>query len=172
MTRLSQGSRERVFRDRTQPLVIYDDVDMFKKYCFTRAGVILLIDRLGGQLEHQTRRNHAVPPTQLEQPPRKKRTIKRKSVKFAIASDKLVYVQGKGRENKGQGPEAEDHEAQSVLRVFVALRFYATGSVLDNSAVHHGVSIPTASRTVRSVTQVLCGMRYQVKCLSIKCKMF
>ena len=109
------------FCDRTQPLEIYDDVDMFKKYCFTRAGVISLIDRLGGQLEHQTRRNHAVPPS---------------------------------------------------LQVFVALRFYATGSVLDNSAVHHGVSIPTASRIVRSVTQVLCGMRNQIKCLSIKCKMF
>ena len=46
-----------------------------------------------------------------------KRTIKRKSLKFAIAAnDKLVY-QGKGR--KGQGPEAEpeDHEAQSVREV-------------------------------------------------------
>ena len=55
--------RERVFCDRTQPLEIYDDVDMFNKYCFTRAGVISLINRLGGQLEHQTRRNHAVPPS-------------------------------------------------------------------------------------------------------------
>ena len=94
--------RERVFRDRTKPLDIYDDTDMFKKYRFTRAGVQTLIDRLGGQLEHQTQRNHAVPPS---------------------------------------------------LQVFIALRFYATGSVLDNSAAHHGVSIPTASRIVRSVTR-------------------
>ena len=103
--------RERVFRDRTNPLEIYDDVDLFKKYRFNRAGVMTLIDRLGGQLEHQTRRNHAVPPS---------------------------------------------------LQVFVALRFYATGSVLGNSAVHHGISIPTCSRIVRSVTQVLCGMKNQV----------
>ena len=103
--------RERVFRDRTNPLEIYDDVDLFKKYRFNRAGVMTLIDRLGGQLEHQTRRNHAVPPS---------------------------------------------------LQVFVALRFYATGSVLDNSAVHHGISIATCSRIVRSVTQVLCGMKNQV----------
>ena len=103
--------RERVFRDRTNPLEIYDDVDLFKKYRFNRAGVMTLIDRLGGQLEHQTRRNHAVPPS---------------------------------------------------LQVFVALRFFATGSVLDNSAVHHGISIATTCRIVRSVTQVLCGMKAQV----------
>ena len=107
--------RERVFRDRTQPLDIYDDVDMFKKYRFNRAGVTYLIDRLGGHLEHQTQRNHAVPPS---------------------------------------------------LQVFVALRFFATGSVLDNSASHHGVSISSVSRIVRRVTEVLCDMKEEVNKLT------
>ena len=53
--------REQVFCERTQPLDLYDDIDMFKKYRFTRAGVISLMERLGGQLDHPTRRNHAVP---------------------------------------------------------------------------------------------------------------
>ena len=103
--------RERVFRDRTQPLDLYDDVEMLKKYRFTRAGVMEIIDSLGGQLEHPTNRNHAVPPS---------------------------------------------------LQIFVALRFYATGSVLDNSATQHGVSLSTASRIVKSVTDVLCDKKHEV----------
>lgn len=111
--------RERIFRDRSQPLELYDDVDMFKRYRFNRAGVIFLIDRLGRHLEHATRRNHAVP---------------------------------------------------ANLQVFIALRFYATGSVLDNSAAQHGVSLPTTCRIVRSVTRVLCqqknevGLHFQLIC--------
>ena len=103
--------RERVFRDRSEaePLEMYNDTDMFKKYRFDRRGVMYLIDRLGGQLQHNTRRNHAMPPR---------------------------------------------------LQVFIALRFFATGSVLDNSAYHHGVSIATTSRIVRKVTQLLCATKY------------
>ncbi|XP_072182162.1 putative nuclease HARBI1 [Diadema setosum] len=100
--------RERVFRDRLNPLDCYDDTDLFKKYRFNRGGIMHIIDNLAGQLEHRTNRSHAVP---------------------------------------------------ASLQVFIALRFYATGSVLDNSAAMHGISVATCSRVVRRVTKALCQRR-------------
>ena len=44
--------RERLFRDRTNPLDIYDDVEMYKKYRFTRFGCMHLIDLLEARLSH------------------------------------------------------------------------------------------------------------------------
>ena len=52
--------RERVFRDRTNPLDIFDDVDLHKRYRFTRDGILFLIDNLNG-LEPTTARSCAVP---------------------------------------------------------------------------------------------------------------
>lgn len=53
--------RERVFRDRINPLDKYNDVDMYRKYRFTRLGVIHIIDLIAASLEHPTKRNHALP---------------------------------------------------------------------------------------------------------------
>ena len=53
--------RERVFRDRKNPLDEFDDVQMFKKYRFTRFGCMHIIDLLEAGLQHPTRRNRALP---------------------------------------------------------------------------------------------------------------
>ena len=53
--------RERVFRDRKNPLDEYDDVEMYKKYRFTRFGSLHIIDRVEAHLHHPTQRNHALP---------------------------------------------------------------------------------------------------------------
>nr|XP_054774032.1 putative nuclease HARBI1 [Lytechinus pictus] len=100
--------RERVFRDRSNPFELYDDRDMFRKYRFTRDGVSFIIDYIGDELKHNTKRSNALTP---------------------------------------------------ALQIFVALRFYATGSVLDSSATIHGCSRSTASRVIRRVTLALCSKR-------------
>ena len=100
--------RERVFRDRKNPLDAYDDVELYKKYRFTRLGCLDIINRIEAELRHPTRRNHAIP---------------------------------------------------ASLQVFIALRFYATGSVFDCAGEAHGCSIATCSRVIRRVTTVLCGLR-------------
>ena len=51
--------RERLFRDRNNPFDLYDDVDMHKRYRFTRDGIRFLIDNLNG-LEPYTARSCAV----------------------------------------------------------------------------------------------------------------
>ncbi|XP_071500727.1 putative nuclease HARBI1 [Diadema antillarum] len=56
--------RERVFRDRNHPLDVYNDEDIFRKYRFTREGCIRIIDMVGDSLQHDTRRNHALSPSQ------------------------------------------------------------------------------------------------------------
>ena len=53
--------RERVFRDRNNPLDSYDDTKMYRKYRFTRLGCIHLIDLFAEGLEHPTKRNKALP---------------------------------------------------------------------------------------------------------------
>ena len=53
--------RERVFRDRKNPLDSYDDTEMYSKYRFTRLGCIILIDLFAEGLEHPTKRNKALP---------------------------------------------------------------------------------------------------------------
>ena len=103
--------RERVFRDRKNPLDEYDDVEMYKKYRFTRFGSLHIIDRVEAHLHHPTQRNHALP---------------------------------------------------ASLQVFIALRFYATGSLLDCAGEMHGCSIATCSRVVRRVTPVLCRLRNEI----------
>ena len=59
-------------------------------------------------------------------------------------------------------PTKRNMALSPALQVFVAVRFYATGSVLDATSTIHGVSIPTASRTIRCVTQLLCQKRNEV----------
>ena len=55
-----------------------------------------------------------------------------------------------------------NHALTPTQQVFVALRFYATGSVLDSSATIHGVSRPTTSRVIRRVSLALCEIKDQV----------
>ncbi len=53
--------RERVFRERGNPLEEFDDNRMYMDYRFTRIGIIRLIDILSPYLDHDTKRSHALP---------------------------------------------------------------------------------------------------------------
>ena len=53
--------RERIFRDRTNPLDSYGDKRMHKYYRFTRNGVMRIIDILSPSLEPNTNRSHSIP---------------------------------------------------------------------------------------------------------------
>ena len=103
--------QERVFRDRTHPLDLYSDNEMFKLYRFTRQGCVHLINRLEPIIEHPTNRNHALP---------------------------------------------------ASLQVFIALRYFATGAVLDDTSCIHGIHSSTASRTIRRVALALYQLRDEV----------
>ena len=54
-------ARERVFRDRNNPLDIFNDVKMLKRYRFTRRGCMHLIDLLAPDIQPSTNRSHAIP---------------------------------------------------------------------------------------------------------------
>ena len=54
--------RERIFRDRMNPLDSYSDKRMHKYYRFTRNGVMRVIDLLEPRLQNQTQRSHAIDP--------------------------------------------------------------------------------------------------------------
>ena len=102
--------RERIFRDRTQPLDIYNDLEIYQRYRFTRLGCMHVIDRLQVHLEHPTNRSRALSPSS---------------------------------------------------QVFIALRFYASGSksALAECASLHGCSKSSASRALRRVTTALVNIR-------------
>ena len=51
--------RERVFRDRTKPLDIYDDFELIDKYRFDRQYIMMICDMLQDDLESSTFRNRA-----------------------------------------------------------------------------------------------------------------
>ena len=53
--------RERVFRDRTHPLDAFDEENLFRKYRFTHDGCMEIVNLLADRLEHNSRRNHALP---------------------------------------------------------------------------------------------------------------
>ena len=52
---------ERVFRDRTCPLEIYDDVDLYRRCCFTRQGIEYLIGLLSDDISPPTLRSYSIP---------------------------------------------------------------------------------------------------------------
>jgi hypothetical protein len=54
--------RERIFRDRINPLDQYDDVELYHRFRFRREGILELTEMLKPDLEHKTLRNYAVPP--------------------------------------------------------------------------------------------------------------
>ena len=45
--------RQRIFRDRTQPLDAFSEEEVRRRYCFSRVGCISLIDRFSGRLDPQ-----------------------------------------------------------------------------------------------------------------------
>ncbi|XP_064630742.1 putative nuclease HARBI1 [Lineus longissimus] len=55
--------RQRVFRDRLQPLDVYDDVDLYRRYRMTRPVLLEVIDLLQDDIAPYTLRSHAVPAT-------------------------------------------------------------------------------------------------------------
>ncbi|XP_064646148.1 putative nuclease HARBI1 [Lineus longissimus] len=55
--------RERVFRDRVHPLDEFNDDQLFRRYRLTRPIILEVIDLIGQDVEHPTRRSHAIPST-------------------------------------------------------------------------------------------------------------
>ncbi len=47
--------RECLFRDRRNPLDSLNDQEIIRRYRFTRQGILRLLDRVGDQLQHETR---------------------------------------------------------------------------------------------------------------------
>lgn len=56
--------RERVFRDRRNPLDIFTDEELVQRYRFSRAGIMYIADIITESIEHKTRRNQALLPYQ------------------------------------------------------------------------------------------------------------
>ena len=52
--------REKVFRDRTKPLDIYDDFQLIDKYRFDRQSIMMICDMLQDDLENSTFSFHTV----------------------------------------------------------------------------------------------------------------
>ena len=51
--------RERVFRDRTKSLDVYDEFELIDKYRFDRQSIMMICDMLQDDLESSTFRNRA-----------------------------------------------------------------------------------------------------------------
>ena len=54
--------RQRIFRDRTSPFDIYDDVELFARFRFWREDIATLVDLFGDELEHPLPRGGSLPP--------------------------------------------------------------------------------------------------------------
>ena len=54
--------RERVFRDRTNPLDIYDDEELFSKFRFRRVHILAMVDELGDDIEYPVARQGSLSP--------------------------------------------------------------------------------------------------------------
>jgi hypothetical protein len=53
--------RQRVFRDRGNPLEIFDDVDLIQRYRLPRQEILQLVDICRVDIEHPTKRSCAIP---------------------------------------------------------------------------------------------------------------
>jgi nuclease HARBI1 len=54
--------RERLFRDRLNPLEVYDYVEVRRLFRFHRENVFRIVDRLKDKLAYSTGRGHCLPP--------------------------------------------------------------------------------------------------------------
>ena len=52
--------RERLFRDRQNPLDVYDDVELYERFRFRRYNLLAIIDELRDDLEYTSQRNRAL----------------------------------------------------------------------------------------------------------------
>ena len=52
--------RERLFRDRANPLEVYDDVELYERYRFRRGQLVDLVGLVDAQIKHPTNRNGAL----------------------------------------------------------------------------------------------------------------
>lgn len=52
--------RERVFRDRTDPLADYDDYELYRRFRFDRQSIVALAELLEPSLQSTTNRSHAI----------------------------------------------------------------------------------------------------------------
>ena len=53
--------RNRIFRDRINPLEQYDDVDLMKRFRMPRHVILEVINLIETEIEHPTQRSHAIP---------------------------------------------------------------------------------------------------------------
>ncbi len=56
--------RERLVRDRTNPIDFYDDIELKKLFRFERTNIFRLTDTLSNYLSHQTHRGKSLSPIQ------------------------------------------------------------------------------------------------------------
>jgi hypothetical protein len=54
--------RERIFKDRTNQLEIYDDLELIERFTFDRRTILQITQLLQDDLESSTFRNKAIPP--------------------------------------------------------------------------------------------------------------
>ena len=54
--------RERIFRDRTNPLEIYDDLELIERFRFDRGTILQITQLLQDDLESSNFRDKAIPP--------------------------------------------------------------------------------------------------------------
>ena len=53
--------KERIFRDRENPLDFLDDSELYRSYRFTRQGILFLIQLLTNDISRGTQRSHSLP---------------------------------------------------------------------------------------------------------------
>ena len=53
--------RERVFRDRTNPLEVYDDIELHSKFRFNRTEILAMVDEVRDDVEHPATRHGSLP---------------------------------------------------------------------------------------------------------------
>ena len=98
-------ARQRVFRDRLNPLDMYDEIEFISRYRVTKDVFIQLEEKVLTFLHRSTFRSYAIP---------------------------------------------------AATQLAVSLQFLATGSFQTVVASSHGISQPSVSRCIRTVTEALC----------------
>ena len=98
-------SRQRVFRDRLNPIDVYSDTEFIARYRITKCIFVQLQEKVVTFLHRSTTRSHSIPAT---------------------------------------------------TQLAVALQFLATGSFQTVVATSHGISQPSVSRCICTVTDALC----------------
>lgn len=120
--------RERIFRDRSQPLEL-GDRDIFRKYRFTRDGCIHVIDSVWPRLEHDT------PFVQL--------TEKKLKKKYRFHKEEVNMICHMLNKEDLDRKTARSKALSKELQVCNALNYFAKGSIFDEIATNHRVDVAT-----------------------------